>query len=86
MFVRELTFLYLFSSQVLCFFIGMYQRIHSKKEHKFPLSHHDATVCSLMRGPLALVAALPQIGHEQKWLYIGHSGAFSKIMSGECIN
>jgi hypothetical protein len=44
-----------------------------KKEQKVPLSHHDITVCSLICGPLATGGALPDTGHEQKWLYIDHS-------------
>jgi hypothetical protein len=57
-----------------------------KEVKEVPLSRHDTTVCSLICGPLAIVGALQNIGHEQKWLYIGHSEDFSKIMFGECIN
>jgi hypothetical protein len=49
-----------------------------KKEQKVPLSRHDTTVCSLICGPLDIVGALPNIGHEYKWLYIGHSEDFFK--------
>jgi hypothetical protein len=78
MFVRKLTFLYLFSSQVLYFFIGIKQRIHQKKEQKFSLSRHNTTVCSLVCGLLAIVGALPHIGHAQRWVCIGHSEEFFK--------
>jgi hypothetical protein len=42
------------------------------------LSRHDTTVCSLMCGPLAIVGVLAHIGHDKKWLYIGHSEEFFK--------
>jgi hypothetical protein len=48
-------------------------------------SPHDTTDCSLMCGPLDILGASTSIGHEQRWLHIGHSDYFSKIMFGECI-
>jgi hypothetical protein len=69
-----------FSSQVLCFLLfDWYIAAHPpKKEQEVPFSRHDTTVCSLICGPLAIVGALPHIGHEQKWLFIGHSEDFFK--------
>jgi hypothetical protein len=52
--------------------------IQPKKEQKVHLSHHDATVCILICGPIAIVGAVTRIGHEQKWFYIGHSKYFFK--------
>jgi hypothetical protein len=38
-----------------------------------------------MCGPLAILGESTYIGHEQRWLHIGHSDDFSKIVFGECI-
>jgi hypothetical protein len=42
------------------------------------MARHDTTVCRLMCDPLAIVVTVTRIGHEQKWLYIGHSEYFFK--------